>query len=55
MATARASGIVKSGSRRPSHIPCAKINDLVSFCRQQLGELPLHLESTVIRSYSYFT
>src|SRR5205807_2955147 len=32
----------------------AKINDLVSFCRQQLGELPLHLESTVIRSYSYF-
>src|SRR5882762_2029811 len=32
----------------------AKINDLMSFCRQQLGELPLHLESTVICSYSYF-
>jgi hypothetical protein len=32
----------------------AKINNLVSFCRQQLGELPLHLESTVVSSYSYF-
>src|ERR1700731_480683 len=32
----------------------AKINDFMSFCRQQLGELPLHLESTVICRYSYF-
>src|ERR1700722_5367026 len=31
-----------------------KINDLMSFRRQQPGELSLHLESTVICSYTYF-
>jgi len=56
VATARASGIAKiGGSRRQSHIPCCQ-NQRPSCpsVASNLASLPLHLESTVIRSYSYF-
>jgi hypothetical protein len=31
-----------------------KIDDLMALCRQQMGELFLHFEATVIRAYPYF-